>query len=308
MALVSVIIPAYNAEKTIKETIQSVQNQTLTDFEIVVVNDGSADRTLEILQGIQDNRLRVFSYGNSGVAVTRNRGISHSTGKFIAFLDADDLWTADKLELQLRALEQNPEAGVAYSWTQFKFIEDEKSYTDTSVVFEGNVYANLLSRNFLHNGSNPLVRRHAIESVGDFDPICIPCEDWDFYLRLAAKWNFALVPKMQIIYRQSPNSASYKVRAMESAALKTIEKAYTSAPLELQHLKKRSLASIYQYCAQQYLRFETKTMTEIKMASHRLWLAIQLQPHILTEKYTQGLIRWLIKSWLTTTMETIIRI
>jgi glycosyltransferase involved in cell wall biosynthesis len=117
MPLISVIIPVYNGEKTIKETIEAVLNQTFSDFELIVINDGSQDSTLDIVSSIQEARIKVFSYPNAGQAISRNRGLSHACGEFIAFLDADDLWTPDKLEAQLKALQANPQAGVAYSWT-----------------------------------------------------------------------------------------------------------------------------------------------------------------------------------------------
>ncbi len=128
MPKISIITPAYNAERTILETIESVQNQTFSNFELIVINDGSKDRTLDLLQTIKDERLKIFSYENGGVAIARNRGLSHATGDFIAFIDADDLWTPDKLELQLAALQKHPEAGVAYSWTYFMFLLEIKAW------------------------------------------------------------------------------------------------------------------------------------------------------------------------------------
>src|SRR4028118_518511 len=125
MPQISVIIPAYNAERTIRETIESVQQQTFLDLELIVINDGSKDRTVELVQSIKDDRLKIFSYENGGVCVARNRGIDHANGEFIAFLDADDLWTPDKLELQAAALKQHPEAGVAYSWTYFMDVDEQ---------------------------------------------------------------------------------------------------------------------------------------------------------------------------------------
>src|SRR5690242_20728341 len=97
---ISVIIPVYNGERTILETIASVQQQTFSDFELIVINDGSTDRTLELLNSVEDPRLKILSYSNGGLPVARNRGISHATGEFITFIDADDLWTSDKLEAQ----------------------------------------------------------------------------------------------------------------------------------------------------------------------------------------------------------------
>ena len=91
MPLISVIIPVYNGEITIKETIDSVLTQTFLDFELIVINDGSQDLTLKIVSSILDPRLKVFSYPNAGLAATRNRGISHASGEYISFIDADDL-------------------------------------------------------------------------------------------------------------------------------------------------------------------------------------------------------------------------
>ena len=115
MPTISVVIPAYNAEHTILDTIKSVQQQTFSDYEIIVINDGSEDRTLELVEQVEDSRVKVFSYSNGGLSTARNRGIARATGEYITFLDADDLWTPDKLEAQLAALQKHPEAGVAYS-------------------------------------------------------------------------------------------------------------------------------------------------------------------------------------------------
>lgn len=298
MPTISVIVPTYNAERTILETIKSVQQQTFPDFELIVIDDGSKDRTLEILQTIKDERLKIFSYENGGNALARNRGISHATGEFISFIDADDLWTPNKLELQLIALQQNQEAGVAYSWTSY-FIDGQEEFIFpyNPIFFEGNVYDKLLVNNFVASGSNILVRRKAIESSGEFEPTLKRCADWDFYIRLAAKWHFVVVPKHQILYRQSSNSLSSKVEIMEQEALKVIEIAYQSAPPKYQFLKNQSLAWIYEYCTQQYLKYSTD-ISGVKKASQKLWTAIRLHPQILLENYAQNLIRWLIKKWI----------
>ncbi|MGB5963091.1 MAG: glycosyltransferase family A protein [Coleofasciculaceae cyanobacterium] len=295
--VVSVIIPAYNAERTILETIASVQQQTFSDFEIIVINDGSTDRTLELVQGIQDERVKIFSYENGGLPVARNRGISRAKGEFIAFIDADDMWTSDKLELQVAILQQHPEAGVAYSWSRFMNERGELSYVVDDRHIEGNVYEKLLLNNFLNNGSSLLVRREAIESAGKFDPTLKSCEDWDFYLRLAAKWSFVLVPKPQILYRQSSTAMTSKIDVMESAALITIERAYQAAPPKLQYLKNQTLARLDLYFARQYLERSTSGIKEINLAGQKLWKSIRLHPPVLLEKYTHELFKWFIKRW-----------
>lgn len=298
MPTISVVIPAYNAERTILETIKSVQQQTFSDWEIIVINDGSTDRTIELLQSISDERLKIFSYENGGVATARNRGISRACGEFIAFLDADDLWTPDKLELQLTALKQHPEAGVAYSWTYY-FIDgqEETLYPGKQFFFEGNVYPQLLVENFLAHGSNPLIRKTVIESVGEFDSTFPHCADWDFYLRLAACCPFVVVPKHQIYYRQSFGSMTSKIDGIEKQVLTMLEKAYQMAPPEYQFLKKQSQAWIYEYCTQQYLQY-SKEPSEVNQAGQKLWKAICLHPQILLEGYAQSLIRWLLKKWI----------
>ena len=298
MPTISVIIPAYNAERTIIKTVQSVLQQTFSDLEIIAIDDGCTDRTLELLQNVEDNRLKIFSYENGGLPVARNRGIARAEGEFISFIDADDMWTPDKLELQLAALQQNSMAGVAYSWTAcFIDGQEESIFPYEPVFFEGNVYDKLLVNNIVSNGSNILVRKQAIESVGQFETTLKSCEDWDFYIRLAAQWHFVLVPKHQILYRQSSNAMTSKVEVMEKEALRVIERAYQSAPAEYQFLKKRSLAWIYEYCTQQYLKNSTD-VKGAKKASQKFGTAIRWYPRILLGNYGQDLCIWLIKKWI----------
>ncbi len=108
--LVSVVIPAYNAAQTLKATVQSVFEQTVQDFEIVIVDDGSKDDTLKVAQSIadSDSRVKVISQPNGGAAAARNTAVRATTGKYLALLDADDLWVAHKLERQIEFLEKNP--------------------------------------------------------------------------------------------------------------------------------------------------------------------------------------------------------
>ena len=289
MPQISVVIPAYNAEHSIRETIDSVQQQTFSDFELIVINDGSTDRTLEILQTIEDPRLKIFSYQNGGLSIARNRGISHATGDFIAFLDADDLWALNKLKLQLAALQQNPEAGVAYSWTYFLNEQEKRLFPGCHLFYEGNVYADLLVKNFITNGSNPLIRRQAIDSVGEFDPTFSHFADWDYWLRIARNWSFVVVPEYQIFYRQSSRAMSSKVDGIKEAGFVMLEKAFRSAPSELQFLKNKSFSMLHQYCVHLYLQHRTDT-DGIQQVGQNLWMAIRLYPKALFDKDTQKLV------------------
>ena len=111
--LVSVILPAYNAESTILEAVDSVLSQTDVELELIVVNDGSTDSTLEMLSALSDPRLTILSGSNTGPAAARNRGIKRARGDLIAFIDADDIWLPGKVTNQLAALEAQPSAALA---------------------------------------------------------------------------------------------------------------------------------------------------------------------------------------------------
>ena len=294
MPKISVVIAAYNAEATILETLQSLRQQTFTDFEIIVINDGSSDRTLDVLGSIDDQRLKIFSDQNVGLSVARNRGIARAEGEFIAFLDADDLWSADKLERQLAALEQHPQAGVAYSWTSFIDEQGQFLYVQPPVYFEGNVYSQLLLENFLACGSVPLIRRQAIESVGGFVPGLASSEDWEYWLRLARQWSFVLVPQHQVFYRQRFGSLSSKIDIREEVNLMIVEQAFQAAPTELQTLKNQSLSNVYKHTARLYLERQFDALG-IRKAGQKLKKAIQLYPQTLLKSKTQRLLgKWLL--------------
>ena len=298
MPEISVVIPTYNAEKTIVETIGSVQSQTFTDFEILVINDGSTDSTLEVLKTIDDDRLKVFTYENGGAPLARNRGISLASGEFIAFLDSDDLWLSDKLECQLAALKVSPETGLVYSWVNFIDTQGNFLYPQAPIYHEGDVYPQLLIKNFLACGSNPLIRKQAIDSIGGFDPSIQPTADWDYWLRLSQNWHFKVIKKFQVLYRLSSQAMSSNIEEMERSQLQTVEKAFKAAPNELQIYKNESLAYSYQYLASLYLDRDSNPQ-RFKKGGQKLLKAIRSDPKILSDKLTRRLLRkWLVMRFL----------
>ncbi len=245
--LISVIIPVHNGEQTIRGTIYSVLNQTHRNLEIIVINDGSLDLTLNITASIKDSRLKVFSYQKSGVSISRNRGIERASGQFISFLDADDIWAPKKLETQLKALQANPQASVAYSWVDY--IDEYGSFFrhGNHITINGDAYEKMLVQNVLENGSNPLIRRQALINIGTFNESLAYAEDWDMWLRLAKHYDFVTVPYPHVLYRISSQSVSNNFLKMEKGCLKFIEQAFSHAPLSLQYLKRKSLATLYHY-------------------------------------------------------------
>ncbi|OKH45464.1 glycosyl transferase family A [Calothrix sp. HK-06] len=249
MPRISVVIPAYNSEKTIVKTIDSVLKQSFTDFELIVINDGSQDKTFDVVSKINDPRIKIFTYPNAGANVSRNRGLSLAEGEFISFLDADDIWTPDKLASQLQALENNSNAKVAYSWTDNIDDNDKFLLVGTHITANGDVYEQLLISDFLENGSNPLICKETISKLGGFDESLPAAQDWDMWLRLADKYDFVCVPQPQVLYRISADSQSSNFHRQEKVCLKVLTKAYKNRPNLSKRVINLSLATLYNYLA-----------------------------------------------------------
>jgi glycosyltransferase involved in cell wall biosynthesis len=220
--LVSVLIPAYNAASTLSETLASVCGQTYRNLDIIVVDDGSADATFALATRLskEDPRIRVLHQDNAGVAAARNLALRHAVGPLVAPVDADDLWHPTKIERQVRRLREATEAAVIYCWSleidpASRVLERRLDQDE----FEGDVYAALVLTNFLGNASVPLLRRDLAVAVGGWDPSLHArkaqgCEDWQFYLRIAARARFALERAFLVGYRRSPGAMSRQVAAM----------------------------------------------------------------------------------------------
>lgn len=266
MPKISVVIPVYNGEKTIQATIKSVLQQTYSDLELIVINADSSDLTLDIVAGIKDERIKLFTYPQANAAVNRNRGLTHASGEFITFLDADDLWTDDKLEVQYRALEENPSAAVAYSWTDAIDEKGEFLRPCSHAIWQYNVYSNLLLDDFIGSGSNVMIRSDIFKEVGGFNETLTNAEDTEMWLRLAAKYHFVVVPKVHIFYRISVNSKSSNILGLEASNLRIIEQSFAVAPLSLQYLKPYRIANLYKY-----LTYKVLTITPGKQNSRQAY-------------------------------------
>ncbi|MDT0575465.1 glycosyltransferase family 2 protein [Croceicoccus sp. F390] len=220
--MVSVIVPAFNAAATLEETLLSVRDQTHRNLEIIVIDDGSHDRTREIgeRQASLDPRIRVISQPNGGVAVARNHGIEQARGAFVAPVDADDLWRPRKIERQLRALRAaGPETGLIYCWSAAIDENGDVISRSSTPSHAGDVLPQLFYGNFVGNGSSALMRKEAILAAGGYDPTLRArkaqgCEDWKLYLLLAERTHFAVVPDYLVGYRQTSAAMSGDVSQM----------------------------------------------------------------------------------------------
>jgi glycosyltransferase involved in cell wall biosynthesis len=256
--LVSVIIPAYNADRFIAKTLYSVLGQTYSHFEVIVVDDGSCDRTAEIVRSIshQDRRVQLVQQQNRGVAIARNVGIARSRGIYIAPLDADDIWDPQKLEKQVARLEMSdPTVGLVYAWSSYIDVEGQVlGYYPAAQLGqpEGEVLITLVFSNFVDHGSNPLIRRSCIEHVGGYSrslqgQTLESCEDWDFYLRLAEHYRFGLVPEYLMGYRQSVNSATANSVQLEQDWLLVLSEIVARHPEIPNKVQNWAKGSFYNY-------------------------------------------------------------
>jgi len=218
---VSVIIPAYNAAATVERTIASVLNQSYTNLEVLVVDDGSTDETAALVQQMVDvaGRIRLLQKPNGGLVSARNHGIAHATGEFIAPVDADDLWHPQKIAKQVALMrKRGDQVGLIYTWGR-GIDEDDRILKDLRTYrFRGDVYAALIVRGFVGSGA-PLVRRRCVDEVGGYDASlsvrgATCCEDFKFSLDIAERCHFDLVPEFLWGYRFRSGSMSTHLENM----------------------------------------------------------------------------------------------
>jgi glycosyltransferase involved in cell wall biosynthesis len=230
---VDVIIPAFNAAKYLPVALESVASQTFSDWQIVVVDDGSTDNTAEVVTQFTDRfgpKLKYIRQENHGVTAARNVAIRASTSEFIAMLDADDVWLPCRLSDSIKALVEQPHAGIAYGL--ITYIDSEGRSLST---FGGNVrhaYGRIAPYIYMRRVELPCVtvtiRRTCIDEVGLFDETLRTTEDRDLWLRIALRHEVAFVPKVLAYYRTSPGSLSSNSQRMLEAQLRFIRKHYGS--------------------------------------------------------------------------------
>jgi glycosyltransferase involved in cell wall biosynthesis len=224
---VSVVIPAFQSETRIGRTLARLKQQTFTDFEIVVVNDGSTDGTAHEIQRAMasDSRIRVVEQSNCGLARARNRGVEASRGDMIAFLDDDDLWHPNKLALQVDRFDSASGPAVVTCYSALVDIHGNLLGWRFGGRTEGNVYREMLEWDMVSGGSVALVSRGAIESCGGFDETLSEREDWDLWIRIARGHSFACVPKTLVGYTRRHASLSRRYDGMLARGRRVLEKA-----------------------------------------------------------------------------------
>lgn len=210
---VSVIIPTYNRADLLPDTLESVLGQTLTNIEVIVVDDGSTDNTAEVVAAISDARLRYIKNDRTGLpAAGRNVGIRAAKADLLAFVDSDDLWLPEKLAVQKRHMDEHPE--VQWCFTHHGFLDHPGGSVESCALPllpppGPERFARLLGCNFVASPT-VLVRRALLERTGPFDedPALRFVEDWELWLRLEAASPGVFLPEELALYRRHPANAT----------------------------------------------------------------------------------------------------
>jgi glycosyltransferase involved in cell wall biosynthesis len=252
--IVSVIVPTYNIEAYLADTLRSLEAQTLENFEVLIVDDGSTDSSAAIAQAFcnRDQRFKLLQKPNGGLSSARNHGIRHAKSDFIALLDGDDLYHPEKLMTHIIALESDPQIGVVYSASEI--IREDGSVTAISLSGKPilpDILPALLCKNFVGHGSNGIFRRVLWELVGGFDEELRSFEDVDFWLRIAAARStyFFREPRKLCQYRVRPQALSTQIPQMQHYGDRVMLKAVNQSPDRLNPILPQAQAYLYRYLA-----------------------------------------------------------
>jgi len=246
MPEVSVIIPSYNSAKYLTDAVSSVLSQTFRDFEVLIIDDGSTDDTAGAISRY-GQQVRYIRQLNAGVAAARNRGIQESSGRYVAFLDADDTWHQDKLEAQVKALRENPGYRACYT----AFIVVNPDLTPLNVARSRRRAAALedllLRGNVIGSICSVICERSLFETTGDFDPTLSQCADWDMWVRMAALTEFLYLDVPLVTYRQHATNMSRNASLLEKDSLQVLRKGFDMTHLESSLRSQRGAAFARNY-------------------------------------------------------------
>lgn len=232
---VSVIIPAYNAEKYVLQALHSVLAQTYQPMEILLIDDGSRDGTVDLVRA-EAPQVKIISQPNAGVAAARNTGLRHATGELISFLDADDGWFPDKLETVISYLRHHPETGLVFhEWYDWKPDDtgeypelvraDKTGLPETEARRTGWIYPVLLLKGCIVHTSSVTIRREVFEDIGFFKTGLVTGEDYDYWLRVSQKYQIHMLTAIYSFYRNTvpgslsntPKSENYEYNVLIAA-------------------------------------------------------------------------------------------
>jgi len=249
---VTVVVPAYNVSNYIQEALASLEKQTFSDFEVLIVDDGSTDNTADVVQKFcqRDSRFKLLQKSNGGLSSARNYGIRHAQGEYIALLDGDDVYHKDKLATHVARLYSRADVGLVYSASGTIRDDGKPTFiTLSGKPINPNPLLALLCKNFIGHGSNAVFRRCLIEEVGGFNESLRSWEDVDLWLRIAAtqKWHFHREKRILCYYRVRPSGLSFNIVQMQACGEQVLKDAYQRSPDLVKPMLPTAYAYMYRY-------------------------------------------------------------
>jgi glycosyltransferase involved in cell wall biosynthesis len=254
----SIITPVFNAGVYLVRTVESALRQTCSDFELILVDDGSTDDAVDGVLRLGDPRIRVLRQANQGGPSAMNSGLEASRGAYIAFLDQDDLWAAEKLARHLETFRRHPEVDLTFTWVACIGELDQRLPLLMSRWRGPITFEELLVENVIGAISNVAIRRAAIEKAGSFDPRLPFTCDLDLLLRVLRlrPANGLAIPEVLTFYRRHSTQMSKDWRALRKEYTALLDKFCSMFPKETAHLRPKADANLTFYCA--YFAYERR--------------------------------------------------
>lgn len=282
---VSIVIPVYNGERYVQATLNSILKQTWQDLEVIVVNDGSTDRSMEICRQFNDPRIRYAEQENGGLAAARNAGIRIARGEYLGFIDADDTWSPDKVSRHVEHFRSDPELGLSYSYSS---LMDEAGQNLGTLQKEGTnptTFADCYVRNVIGNGSNAMLRREVFSGrrsnpglfppLKTFDPDLRRAEDYELWSRIASLtgWKIACISEVLVQYRINMSGLSSNTTLQRHYHFLATAKIAAYAPLEAELYRSSAIAHLYWHQARTHVQNKNARagIQAVKFAWHYNW-------------------------------------
>ena len=250
MTTVSVIVPAYNAARYLPDALKSVLRQAYQDWEVILVDDGSTDNTREVVSSFIPqfgSRLNYIYQANKGLPAARNTAIRNARGKYLALLDADDVWLEHRLELTVARLDEDPEIGIAHGHVMRIGPNGETLGVPArppARYLSGRIARDIYLRRAHILCPTATFRRNCVDVVGYFDETMRASEDRDMWFRIAERYTVAYIPEIIAQYRSSPSSMSRDLHRMKTAQRQFCDK-HRHSPVCSASTYRRAVASIY---------------------------------------------------------------
>lgn len=301
MKLVSVIVSVYEVEKYIAATLRSILEQTYKNYEVLIIDDGSPDRSVEICQQFTDPRIKIVRQQNRGLAGARNTGIRHACGDYLAFLDGDDLWLPEKLAKHVEHLENLPDVGVSFSRSALIDVDGNSLHTYLMPKLKNITSLDLLRSNLVGNGSAAVMRREVADAVKYqdsfdgkqtdfyFDESLRRSEDIELWLRIRIEtpWKLEGLAEALTLYRVNSGGLSANLLQQLESWEQVLAKIRTYAPELMEQWENQSRAYQLRYFARNALRLQAGSMA-VKLIHQ----ALKNHWQILLEEPRRTLLTW----------------